>query len=397
MPQSRYLDRALKLTQAGAVNQQPQPGAWRGGYLPQLDGLRALAILMVMVLHAQWVLWANGDPQSFLTAITEKSPRSFWEVGWAGVDLFFVLSGYLISRILLELPQGASLRTFYRRRALRILPLYFVTLLIAFGLGPHLPGPLQHDPEGLALWRFATLSHNFTDQPFWSWILTPSWSLGVEAHFYLLWPLVILRLPRRHLGKVFAGLVLGLPALKLLALQQMPIEGLIYHVTPFRLDDFAAGAFVAWAQRHPERCSPARLRQLSCYLSPLAFIGLGLLAWQDPVAPLLGINRPGLAVGGFSLLALGFGGWLGLALTGLPRGLHSFLSHPIPVWLGRISYGLYLLHMLGFMVVSVLLFEQGISSPWVQVPAMFIAAIGLGAASWYGLERPILQRGRKPR
>ena len=238
------------------------------------------------------------------------------------------------------------------------------------------------------------MSHNFSAQPFWSWILTPSWSLGVEAHFYLLWPLLILRLPRHHLGNVFIAITLGLPALKMLALQQMPIEGLIYHVTPFRLDDFAAGAFVAWAQLHPERFSPGNLRRLSWVLSPLAFIGLGLLAWMDPVAPLLGITHPGLAVGGFSLLALGFGGWLGLAITGLPKGLQKLLSHPLAVWIGRISYGLYLLHMLGFMVMSVLLHEQGITHPWIHVPAMFLAAIGLGAASWYGLERPFLRRGR---
>ena len=396
MPQRCHLDRAPKLTQAEDVNDQPQPGAWRGGYLPELDGLRALAILMVMVLHAQWVLWAEGDPQAFLRAITDKNPRSFWEVGWAGVDLIFVLSGYLISRILLELPKGASLGNFYRRRGRRILPLYMATLLIAFGLGPLLPGALHHNPEGLDLWRFATLTHNFSAQPFWSWILTPSWSLGVEAHFYLLWPVLLLKVPRDHLGKVLVTIVVGLPAFKLLALQQIPLEGLIYHVTPFRLDDFAAGAFVAWAQLHPERWSPKRLRRLSIGLSPLAFVGLMALAWIDPVAPLLGIEHPGLAIAGFSCLALGFGGWVGLAVTGFPKMIRFMLSHPLSVWLGRISYGLYLLHMLGFMVVSVVLHQQGVTSPWIHLPAMFLVATALGAASWYGLERPILRRGRKP-
>ena len=392
MPQSDDLDRAPKLTQAVSVNQTPEPGAWRGGYLPQLDGLRAVAILLVMVLHAQWVLWAKGDPQAFLTAITDKSPRNSWEIGWAGVDLFFVLSGYLITRILMELPKGAKLRIFYGRRVRRIPPLYAFTLLIAFGIGPWLPGVLQHNPEGLEFWRFATFTHNFSAQPFWSWLLTPSWSLGVEAHFYLVWPLIVLRCPRHHLGALFALIVLGLPTLKWVALQHIPLEGLIYHVSPFRFDDFAAGAWVAWAQLHPDRCSPQRLRRLSYLLSPLALVGLILLAWFDPVAPLLGVEKPLLAIGGFSLLALGFGGWVGLAVTGLPTGLHQLLTHPLIVWIGRISYGVYLLHMLGFMVVSVLLFQQGISSPWIQIPTMFLAAIILGAFSWYGLERPILQR-----
>lgn len=376
------------------MNETDSAGAWRGRYRPELDGLRAIAILMVMVLHAQWVLWAEGQPTTFLSAITDKSPRSFWEVGWAGVDLFFVLSGYLISRILLELPAGASLRTFYRHRALRILPLYFVTVLLAFGLGPLLPGVLQHNPEGLEFWRFASFTHNFTDQPFWSWILTPSWSLGVEIHFYLLWPLLLLRLPRSGLPWILAGLVLLLPGLKALAMVQLPLEGMIYHVTPFRLDDFAAGAFVAWAQLNPDRLSPPRLRQLSLWLSPLALVGLVLLALIDPVAPLLGVHKPALAILGFSLLALGFGGWVGWTVSGLPKSLHGLLSHPWVVWIGKISYGLYLLHMLAFMVTSVGLRELGASSPWLQMPAMFLAAIALATLSWLGLEQPFLRLKR---
>jgi len=276
-----------------------------------------------MGLHATWTVWAQGDPQRFLLAITQKSPRSAWELGWIGVDLFFVLSGFLITRILLRRSSNLNLGRFYRRRALRILPLYTFTLLLAFGLGPLLPGALAHPTEGLDAWRFLTFTHNLTQQPFTSWMLTPSWSLGVEAHFYLLWPLLIFALRGPRLGAALLAIIALSPALKFAALSAFPVEGLIYHVSLFRFDDFAAGGLVAWAMAHPERVPPARLAMLCRLLSPLALVGAVTLISVAPVAPLLGVHHPTLAVSAFSLLALGFAGWVGWAAVGGGPGFTS--------------------------------------------------------------------------
>mgnify|MGYP005643193439 CR=1 FL=1 len=365
-------------------------------YIGALDGLRAVAILAVMGLHATWTLWAGGEPAEFLTAISQKQPRSGFEVGWAGVDLFFCLSGFLITAILLNRPADRGLGGFYRRRALRIVPLYAATLALAFWLGPSLPGALAHHPEGVEFWRFATLTHNFTQQPFASWLLTPSWSLGVEMHFYLLWPVLVLGIRRRRLGACFLAIVVLLPIAKAIAVTALPVEGLIYHVTPFRLDDFAAGALVAWALVHPDLVAPQTLLRACRWCSAAAPLGLLLLIVIDPVAPLLAVHQPLLAVAAFSLLAVGFGGWVGWAVLGLPPGLQRVLSHPIARWIGVRSYGLYLLHMLAFMGVSTLLYARGIDSPVLQLSLMFAAAAVLAALSWRLLERPFLRLKGKP-
>ena len=366
-------------------------GGWQDGYLPQLDGLRGIAVLLVMGFHANWVLWAGEEPRRFMDAFLQKTPRDAIEMGWIGVDLFFCLSGYLISSILLASAPGTGLSRFYQRRILRILPLYYFVLFIAFILGPMLPGALEHRTTDLDAWRFIFFTHNFSVQPFYSWILTPSWSLGVEIHFYLLWPILFRGVPRKHLGKVLVGLVLGLPVLKWIIITAMPIQGMIYHVSPFRLDTFAAGAFIAWARANPQHISSAQLKRLSSCLACLLLVGIGLLLSTDPTTPLDGVKSPLLAIIEFSLLAIGFSGVIGLVVNMPPHFLKRCLSHPALVYVGKISYGLYLLHLLGFVIAKVGLNTLGITSTAIHLVAMFTLSGILATITWFGLERPCLK------
>jgi peptidoglycan/LPS O-acetylase OafA/YrhL len=188
--------------------------------IPQLDGLRGLAIVMVFVSHAY---------------------RS--ELLWSGVDLFFVLSGFLISRSLLEQRQrhlslGGFLVTFYNRRARRILPAYVLVLgLISFLFGIHW---MHH--WYLFLFLMNTNAFFQIVRPYPLVIL---WSLAVEEQFYLVWPLVIYWCSDRSLAWLAASLVLAAPGIRYIGTVAMPGRWQIYSSTLCRMDLLAAGGLIA--------------------------------------------------------------------------------------------------------------------------------------------------------
>src|SRR5687768_1805284 len=174
---------------------------------PALDGLRGTAVIAVLVCH-------------YAVLLPRTPAVGLLEIGWAGVDLFFVLSGFLITGILLD-ARGTPhyLRNFYARRALRIFPLYYgflaVTLLVS--LAVKLAPGASH--EGLrhlwaaqpSLWTY-TANYWMPAQTAWSpWseVVIPLWSLSVEEQFYLVWPLVVCRLSERGLVRLCVGIVAG--------------------------------------------------------------------------------------------------------------------------------------------------------------------------------------------
>ena len=218
-------------------------------HIPALDGVRGLAIALVMLHH-------------FATGMNSRVPafRAFFglaETGWVGVDLFFALSGYLITGILFDAKAAPRhyFRNFYMRRALRIVPLYYATLALAI-----LPtaGPLARS-EALGL-------RTIRGEQAWYWLygvnllqamrgrfypLGNYWTLSVEEHFYLLWPIAAFLLSRRALMACAAALFAIALATRLgmIAAHANPIA--IYVLTPCRMDTLAAGAFVALAARGP--------------------------------------------------------------------------------------------------------------------------------------------------
>ncbi len=180
-----------------------------------LDGIRGIAIISVVVYHMflVWPLAFGGTGQIVA-------------YGWMGVDIFFALSGFLITTNLLDVAPGLqSLKTFYKRRAFRIWPLYFAILGLVC-----LRAQINHE-------RFPWLLHIFMLQNFLpAWPpFSDSWSLCVEEHFYLFWPLLIFTLPRRALPFVIATVLFLEPCLRLYALHSGVNGKLIYTATPFRL------------------------------------------------------------------------------------------------------------------------------------------------------------------
>ncbi len=228
----------------GVVTAPGRAGAQATGHMAALDGVRGLAIALVLCVH----FIGDDVPQSLLErGVTRLACYGVW-----GVDLFFVLSGFLITGILYDARGGPGyFRNFYLRRTLRIFPLHYAVLAFLFVLLPALPLPY---PAGLAeaaehqrwLWPYAGNLY-LSWQGAWSALpfVGHFWSLAVEEHFYLVWPVVVLFCSRRALLAVCVGC--GVFALSLrvaLALAGVSDVALVAF-TPCRLDALCAGAFLA--------------------------------------------------------------------------------------------------------------------------------------------------------
>jgi peptidoglycan/LPS O-acetylase OafA/YrhL len=243
------------------------------GHVPVLDGLRGLAILLVLFAH-----FTPKGGHTLVGAIV----RGIASVGSTGVDLFFVLSGFLITGILLEAKGGAHyFRNFYARRTLRIFPLYYGVLFVCFVVVPliHPPGEAERRVarEQGWLWLYAgnireSLPHAYF--PFnGGWIaMDHFWSLAVEEHFYLVWPLAVFLLGRRAMigfSLALIGVALGLRA----GLYYSPIESMAhYHFTPCRMDELAMGGLLALVARGPR--GAAWVRRGAVVALPVALVAV---------------------------------------------------------------------------------------------------------------------------
>lgn len=300
-----------------------------------LDGVRGLAIALVLCVH----FIGDDVPQSLLErGVTRLACYGVW-----GVDLFFVLSGFLITGILYDARGGPDyFRNFYVRRTLRIFPLHYAVLAFLFVLLPALPLPY---PAGLAeaashqrwLWPYAGNLY-LSWQGAWSALpfVGHFWSLAVEEHFYLVWPVVVLFCSRRALLAVCVGC--GVFALSLrVALSLAGVSDVaLVAFTPCRLDALCAGAFLAVTLRsvgleRMARVARPALAALAALvaLATLWNAGVGALPWL--VLPLRG-----------TLVALLSGALIVVALAAPAPGVvgRVFCSGAAR-FLGKYSYGLY--------------------------------------------------------
>jgi peptidoglycan/LPS O-acetylase OafA/YrhL len=317
-------------------------GLRHGSYLPALDGLRGLAVVMVLFVHFIGVCQVES---AFERLLIKASNYGLW-----GVDLFFVLSGYLITGILYD-SRGSThyYRNFYLRRMLRIFPLYYAVLFALFFLFPLVPSiypagleeSSRHQPW---VWPYGV---NFFLALRGSWALpyiSHFWSLAIEEHFYLLWPLVVAVASAPALLRICAGcavfsLVLRI-VLSLAGLNEISLQVL----TPCRLDALCAGAFLAVAMRSGAR--GALIRRAGRASLALA---ASILLVSAATAAMHVLPDVFYSLRSF-LIALFFGALLLVCVhaeAGDPIG--RFFTHPAMRFLGKYSYGIYVFHgIIGF-------------------------------------------------
>jgi peptidoglycan/LPS O-acetylase OafA/YrhL len=331
--------RAIRPPRALDVEQE-QPGGSRR--IPALDGLRGIAILMVLLLHL--APFGHGLPAP--TAFVDKAFLHTARIGWIGVDLFFVLSGFLITGILYDTKGSANyFRQFYARRVLRIFPLYYGALAIFLIILPALFPEhwVLRDLKADAAWYWSYLYNMKVAATGYgpSSALGHLWSLAVEEQFYVVWPLIVMWLRTRQL--LIACVVAMVTALTCrIALSVTGYAVLVNVWTLSAMDALAIGAFIAVVARQPGGRQTMR-------------------RWAGPVAAIAGVPLAGLFLGeavslvqhrvlatvGHTLIAIFFGAILVLVLTSAPTGtLGRAAANPVLGFFGKYSYALYIFHPL---------------------------------------------------
>lgn len=326
------------------------PASENKKFYPALDGLRALAVLMVFYEHYN------------------LSPGPSLEWGWTGVNIFFVLSGFLITGILYDTRHTAHrFRNFYVRRTLRIFPLYYGVLLIALLLYPvfrwvwhpaWLMWPLYLNNYSMYIWGGGHLakengvlqalcSSRHFQEPF-ALYFGHFWSLAAEEQFYLVWPLVVFLVKDRiWLRNICLAVCVLMPVVRLACFSLIPLSyiaaGLLAKATPFRADGFLLGGFFALVLRGPEA------RWVGKLIAPAFFLLMASIAISDVIYRVQVHHfidtayTPALSSIGYSAINLLCALLMLLSLK--PGGVcyRLFTLRPLRQ-LGQMSYGFYVFH-----------------------------------------------------
>jgi peptidoglycan/LPS O-acetylase OafA/YrhL len=359
--------------------------------IPELDGIRGLAILLVLVCH-------------YVAYPVPNAPHGSWQayfldlfrLTWSGVDLFFVLSGFLIGGILLDAKDSKRYyRTFYFRRICRIFPLYFLSVAL-FIAGLHLVRTVSSGPlkdlfnRGIPLWSYLFFLQNFSmthRQTFGAGWMAMTWSLAVEEQFYLLLPLLVRRLNRRGIAWVALAAIACAPLYRIILTVSGDAYLGPYTLLPCRADALGFGVLAAlecrsgggrdWLLSHRKHLYLA-LGLLGCGIALLAHyeqflynIGLTWIAAFYAVLLLLTVVKPG-------------------------RIETTCFRNPVLIKAGTISYAVYIFHqgindLLHFAVL-------GRAPSIVDWPSLFVTLLSLAAVmflavlSWELIEKPLIQR-----
>ncbi|MHC1766536.1 MAG: acyltransferase family protein [Verrucomicrobiia bacterium] len=346
----------------------PPPGVGRlSARMPQLDGLRTLAVATVAWLH--WM------------------PEAGFQCAWFGVQLFFVLSGFLITGILLDSRSAMEshsvkggwvcLRSFFMRRFLRIFPLFYVTLAATYFL----------DMAGVREswgWHAAYLSNYFFFvRNEWLGYTSHFWALAVEQQFYIFWPFLILFLPKRLLLPLILASIALAPLCRMTVVSLWPDIRMAHILTPSCFDSVGVGALIAYAVRN--------LAQVELKACSKPFLGVGLVG---TVAFFIYGHKLGVfAQWGVTFTAMALGSLVFAAAGGIPGKVGLFLRSGPMMYLGQISYALYVFHPFADPGLRIALRRLHLPQVIWTDPSLRLLSLTtmtiLGAAlSWHLLEKP---------
>jgi peptidoglycan/LPS O-acetylase OafA/YrhL len=335
--------------------------------ISQLDAVRGIAILIV-ILH-------NSLPK-----FPSLPLQSLFSYGWLGVDLFFVLSGFLITGILVDAKQAEGyFKNFYTRRVLRIVPLYYSVILFMFVVVPL----LRPSTGSIVLarsspwWAYPVFLQNFLvhDSVGAAGPLGVTWSVAIEEQFYIVWAVVVRFCSYAQLRRSAAAVICLSPVLRLyLSLHHVDLYSNVF----CRLDGLMAGGLLALVVRS-STFFPSRFLRAAW----LSLVIAALLAFVTEAFQARWIT--------FSLSAVASAAFVYLSLFAKSKWLRVALTNGWLVYTGTISYGLYLLHKIPF--------DMAQSFHWNSYPvpvllASLAASYGVAFLSWNLLEKPFLRLKR---
>ena len=353
------------------------------GHIPALDGLRGLAVAAVFVLHYH--------PDETLGPVALQLLDRAALLGWAGVSLFFALSGFLITGILWDsLGQAHWWRNFYIRRSLRIFPLYYMVLCAVAVIAVVIGAPWM---------ATAKIGFNFlylSDVP-WFWrqmfgfplqsAMVHFWSLAVEEQFYLIWPFALLAYAKNRIGAMKLCVAIWIASLlfRVVAVEAGWSWLWPHHFLLSRAGELCAGALLALALRGQQESRERILR-----FAPAAFsVSLILLIVLLVTTPDLTLMAPGWSTVGVAVFSIFFCSMIALCLK--PGVMCVLFENALLRWLGKISYGVYVYHLLFYDVFQKISIRLAPAATPLQA-GVLLAAVGacgtllIASLSYYTFE-----------
>lgn len=356
-------------------------------YFTNLDGLRFFAFFAVFLAHSFY-----SEEPLINSSEVYLVFRRIGHLGIFGVNFFFVLSGFLITYLLIQEKSEKSeidLKNFYARRVLRIWPLYYTIIIIGFVIIP----VVQRDilgasdyTESADLWRYLLFINNFSDQTPSSAVLGILWSIAVEEQFYLIWPIVIKVINTKKLPLVFISIILCSLLFRIFLI------GYGYRHTLSCMSDLSIGSFFAYYAYFSDRFKGAIRGMKQWHILGVYLIGFSLFFFRDNWSdvPMIYLNERLLFSVFFSFIILE----QTYSSSSFKVGKLKILSS-----LGRVTYGLYMLHFVAIYIVAKIIervLKTSLLSVLVFEPIIaLLLSILLAYLSFYFLEKPFLNLKKK--
>lgn len=359
-------------------------------FFPNLDGLRFFAFFSVFLFHSFYTNNESVAADSLFVALRQAT-----RYGYLGVNFFFVLSGFLITFLLLSERQFTgriAIGAFYVRRILRIWPLYFVVVFLGFVVLPWLKAHFGENEvhESARLWYFLTFLVNFNDLYYGANTptLTLLWSVAVEEQFYLVWPLLVAAVPSRKIGWLFGGILLLSLSFRFAHVHEIKVLNL--HTLSV-IGDMALGGMTAWLCWRDDKLTAAVGRWPRRAITLGYVLGIALILAESKIIQVL----PGYLVFNRLLLAIFFAFVL-LEQNYAQQSFVKMRNLRFPTYWGTYTYGLYCLHYIALLFAYQILHRLHLNDN--ALGAVFgdnglglIIALAMSWVSYNGYEKPFLK------
>jgi peptidoglycan/LPS O-acetylase OafA/YrhL len=350
----------------------------RSERLPQLDGVRGIAIALVLLFH-------YGPPALFPTTAPE-TPAAYMlkliTLSWSGVDLFFVLSGFLIGGILLDRAnEEGALRIFYTRRFFRIVPLYLLVLFVGSALSPSKLAPF---------YSYITFTQNMwmVIHDDWRIFYSVTWSLAIEEQFYIFLPFIILLTPRRWFVALLISLLVIAPLIRFVAYDYISSRA-PHLLFPCRMDALLLGVLLAYMMRQYRARIWLQRNQVALYIA----FALSLLWPAIATHKEWSVGAFPMETFGLTLLALTYALFLLIALVET-RGPVAWITNLFVLRrLGLLAYCIYLTHMIVFDFIFER-FGRDFSTSTLLIICL-TGSIAIAEVSWRFFEGPLITFGHR--